>query len=141
MIVVVRYLRPVCLLVAVCAVALAVGGCGPGIPNPYEVSGTVTFGGKPIPKGFITFLPDTTKGNKGPGGGAPIVDGEYRTAAGKGVAGGPYTVKIVGYTGISITAFGEELVDGPHLFLPYVISVDLPKEDTKQDFTVPKPGG
>ena len=118
---------------------LRLAAVGPGIPNPYEVSGTVTFDGKPLPKGFITFLPDTSKGNKGPGGGAPIVDGQYRTPAGKGVAGGPYIVKIVGYSGIATTAFGEELVDGPHLFAPFQTAVDLPKEDTNKDFTVPKP--
>lgn len=137
---VVRYARHTRFLVAACIATLTVSGCGPGTPNPYEVSGTVTFDGKPIPKGFITFLPDTSKGNKGPGGGAPINNGEYRTPTGKGVAGGPYTVKIVGYTGISTTAFGEELVDGPHLFAPFQTTLDLPKENSKKDFTVPKPG-
>ena len=46
--------------------ALLVGtsgcGLGDGLPR-YRVSGTVTYDGKLVPKGFITFTPDTSRGN------------------------------------------------------------------------------
>lgn len=125
------------LLIAL-AMLVTSGGCGSSDKGPprYTVSGTVSFEGKPVPKGFITFLPDTSKGNKGPGGGAEIKAGSYRTATGKGVVGGPYIVKIVGYDGIATSAEGEELPDGQSLFTPYQTAVEFPLEATKQDFQV-----
>jgi hypothetical protein len=124
-----RLLAPLSLVVVL--------GCGDNGGN-YEISGTVTWDGKPIPKGFITFIPDKDKGNSGPGGGAEIVDGKYRTAKGKGIIGGPYIVKIVGYDGIPYKEGGEEVTTGKALFHEYEIAVEFPKESTTKDFTVPK---
>jgi hypothetical protein len=112
-------------------------GCGQGDgPQRFEVSGKVTYNGQPVPKGFITFEPDAEKGNGGPGGGADIVDGSFRTAAGKGVVGGPYLVKIVGYDGVAATVSGEELPEGSPLFVPYETRIEFPKQKTQQDFDV-----
>ncbi len=114
-------------------------GCGGGDDGPprYQLSGNATFAGKPIPKGFITFSPDASKGNSGPGSGAAIENGRYVTEEGKGVVGGPHVVKIVGTDGVPATESGEELPDGKSLFKPFEASADLPKENGEKDFDVP----
>ncbi len=107
-------------------------------PPRFILSGTVTYDGKPVPKGFITIEPDSEKGNTGPGSGAPIADGEFSTPAETGHVGGPHRIRIVGYDGVPTTEEGEELADGKPLFPTYETTVDLPKENGTQDFTVPK---
>jgi hypothetical protein len=105
-------------------------------PQRYTVSGKVTYDGKPVPKGFVTFSPDTEAGNSGPGGGAEVRDGVYQTAPGKGVVGGPHRVRIIGFDGIARTESGEELADGAALFPTYQSTVDFPKADATHDFEV-----
>ncbi len=116
-------------------------GCGgaPAGPTRYTVSGTVTYDKQPVPKGFITFSPDDTAGNKGPGGGAQIINGKFKTDIGKGVVGGPYTIQIVGYDGVPAKVEGEELKDGKPLFSTYMTTLTLPKGDSTQNFDIPKP--
>lgn len=106
-------------------------------PTRYPVSGKVTYGGQPVPKGFVSFEPDSAAGNSGPGGGAPIVDGQYRTPADTGVIGGPHRVRIVGYDGIPASMEGESLPEGKSLFAPYETKFDFPKQSTEKDFDVP----
>lgn len=120
------------------AILLLLGGmgCG-GDSKEFRVTGNVTFDGKPVPKGFITFEPDASKGNTGPGGGAEIRSGSFATTRGKGISGGAYVVKIVGYDGVATTQSGEELPDGRPLFPTYTTKVDFPKESTTKDFAVP----
>jgi len=117
----------------------AMHGCGQTNDGPqrYQVSGSVTYDGKPVVAGFVTFAPDTSKGNTGPGGGAPIRNGQFRTDAGKGIVGGPHVVRIIGYDGIKTVMEGEELVDGKPLFDPFETSIDFPKQDTTHDFVIP----
>jgi hypothetical protein len=68
-------------------------GCGRGSELQREaVSGTVTYQGKPIPDGAITFVP--LKGTQGPGAGALIRDGKYTVVAGGGVPVGTYRVEM-----------------------------------------------
>jgi len=126
-----------CYLPGAAALSLLVFTLGCGGPVPYTVSGKVTFNGKPVPAGYITFAPDGSKGNSGPGGGAPIRDGEYRTEPGKGIVGGPYVVRIVGTEGVPATIQGEQVPEGRPLFAPYVTEVDLPHDSTVRDFEVP----
>lgn len=118
-------------------VVLAVAGCGGG--GDQSLTGTVTFDGKPIKKGFIAFEPDTAKGNTGRGGGALIVDGAYATPRGKGLGGasGAYIVKITGYDGVPTTVSGEELLDGKPLFPTYQTTADLPAGTATKNFDVP----
>lgn len=119
---------------AVLGLAAAVwfaGGCG-SKPGPgtarYHVSGTVTYQGKPVPAGSITFQPDGTRGNAGPAGGAAIQNGKYDTRTSrKGTVGGPHIVQIEGLDG----------PDGNELFPEFTTTVDLPKQNTTQDFDVP----
>ena len=62
-------------------------GCGPSGPRVYEVTGTATLDGTPIPEGDIVFLPEEKA--FGPDAGK-IVDGKYRAE----VKGGKKTVQI-----------------------------------------------
>jgi hypothetical protein len=106
-----------------------IGGCGKD--GLHDVSGKVTFKGKPVPAGWVNFTPDSTKGNNGPQGRARITDGTYNTAGadGKGTVGGPMTVQIQGLDGK-----GQ---DAKPIFAPYEMTLDLPKERTTKDLQIP----
>src|SRR5688572_598759 len=85
------------LLIGICAAFAS--GCSSG-PATFELSGTVTFNGQPVPAGRIDFFPDFAQGNDGPQGYAFIKDGAFDTRkGGKGHAGGPMVVKIEGFDG------------------------------------------
>ncbi len=100
----------------------------------------VTFAGKPVPVGTISFEPDSSQGNRGPGSVAQIKDGKYSTG-GKGPTGGPHIVRITGSDGVPSTIDGRPdgmfLPEGKALFAPYETKVDLPKGATTKDFEVP----
>jgi len=66
---------------------LALAGCG-GDAAIGEVSGTISYGGKPVEEGAITFTPIDGKGRTG---GGEIKDGQYTA---KGVAVGRMKVSI-----------------------------------------------
>ena len=36
-------------------------------PARYDLKGSITYAGKPVPAGYILFAPDKSKGNDGPG--------------------------------------------------------------------------
>lgn len=113
----------------------AVSGCGGNTgPGRYELSGSVTYQDKSVPAGEISFTPDSSKGNSGPGSIARIVDGRYQTEPGKGIVGGAYTVRIYGYDGVAI----PESSDGTPLFPSVTMDVDLPDEGGQYDFKVPE---
>lgn len=102
-------------------------GCGGSSDTTrrFDLSGAVTFEGKPVPAGTILFEPDPGKGNKGPAGFAKIADGKFDTAAGgKGTIGGPHVVRITGS-------------DKATLFSDYVTSADFPQQKATKDFEVP----
>lgn len=112
----------------------ALAGCG-SEEKLYRVSGTVTYNGKPVPKGLIFFDPDGTKGTAGGQGFANIVDGKYDTAAeGQGVRGGAYAVRVNGFDGKE----ANEAPFGQPLFPEYTGSKELPKADSTYDVNVPK---
>ncbi len=104
----------------------------------YDVSGTVTYGGKPVPYGSILFVADVTEGNTAPQGVASIEDGKFDTAkGGRGVIGGTYTVTIKGRT----TEFPPEEDDDegagdPPLFSDFQTTVLFPEENSIQEFEV-----
>jgi hypothetical protein len=115
----------------------AAAGCGGGAGR-YDVSGKVTFGGKPVPAGTVVFEPDAAKGNDGPQGFAPITGGTYDTArGGRGTVGGPHRVTVLGCDGVRVT---ETSPQGKPLFDPYVTAADLPRATTTVDFDVPAAG-
>src|SRR5262245_9737346 len=116
------------------SIATLVAGCSSG-ERTYNVSGAVTYKGKPVPAGDVVFEPDTTNGNSGGPGFAKIKDGRYdtRILEGRGTVGGPHLVRIQGLDGV----VRGELLNGIPLFPEYVTKADLPKKDGEQDFEVP----
>ncbi|UUO07221.1 hypothetical protein M4951_02670 [Blastopirellula sp. J2-11] len=120
----------------------AMNGCDFGSDElkRYAMSGTVTYDGKPIPFGEITFTPDTTQGNSGPGAVATILEGAYHVTGEKGLIGGPHVISITGYTGVpdnGAVMAGTASQPKP-LFARYSTSDDLPLENTTLDVEVPK---
>lgn len=123
--------------IALVVVSMAVVGvgCRPTGPARYDVSGTVTYDGQPVPVGTITFVP--ANGNAGPGGSTGIEAGRFDTAStGKGPTGGPHVAMITGFDGKTIGGI-EKVQEGSPLFIDYREDVDLPKEATIRDFNVP----
>jgi len=66
-------------------------GCAGSEPS---ISGTVKLDGKPLPNGYIQFIP--IEATAGPDAGAAIKDGNYKVVR-AGLAGGNYRVSIKGY--------------------------------------------
>ena len=79
-----------------------VAGCGDSGPPTYPISGAVTFEGKPLPTGSMTFIPQASSARTTV---AKIVDGQYATE----LTEGAWTVNIqaVRETGPVIPALGE----------------------------------
>ena len=78
---------------AVAAVVLGLAGCGGG-SGTVPVRGTVTFKGKPVPSGTVTFIPDVgpqATGEIGPDGSYTLTT--YKT--GDGAVPGSYKVVVV----------------------------------------------
>ena len=122
-----------CTSVAVLGLAVVLAGCGEKGPARHNVSGKVTFAGKPVPAGRIVFEPDSAAGNQGPAGFAEISDGQYDTAkAGQGTVGGPHLARITGLEGKPV---GNATVNP--LFNTYEAKVDLGQGASTHDFDVP----
>lgn len=127
------------LLGAALAGLSVLSGCGEskGIPR-YDLSGEITYDGRPVPGGYISFRPDGKKGNRGPGTSAGIADGHYETDPGEGTVGGPHIAIIHGTDGVPYkTEDGYDIPVGRPLFPKYIIHIDLPKEPAIQVLEVP----
>ena len=115
--------------------ALFVAGCGESEEKLYNISGTITYDGKPVGKGVIHFDPDVTKGAKGTAGFANILNGKYDTAdKGRGVRGGPYAIRINGFDGKE----GPEAPFGQALFPEHIEKHDLQKANSELKIDVKK---
>lgn len=124
-------------MIAASLLIMVIAGCGGDSGPPrYDVSGTVTYNGQPVPEGVISFRPDGSKGNEGPAANANIIDGKYDTSvAGKGTVGGAHVVIIRGFDGEARP--DDELPHGKPLFSEYTTNVDLPKSQGETiDFDV-----
>ncbi len=86
----VRLLIRLGLLVALGGILSVVGGCG---SKPLHVEGNVTFDGKPLSEGAISFEPASGPGRDF---GGVIKDGKYQIASPPGMTGGPMVVRIRG---------------------------------------------
>src|SRR5688572_12551212 len=83
----------------VCLFLLALCGCAQS-SGRFDLSGTVTFKGRPVPAGIIVINPDLSKGNDGPQGFAEIRDGRFDTRArDKGAPSGAVILVIDGFDG------------------------------------------
>lgn len=129
------FVRPGFDTVLLLMLAVAAAGCGGG-QREYELSGLVTYQGKPVPAGHIVFEPDRSKGNKGATGFAKIKAGKFDTRQedGKGTIGGPHLVRILGLDGVA----RGELINGSPIFPEFTTAADLPKENASKDFEVPR---
>ena len=116
------------------------GSAGSDGPQRYQLEGTVTYDGAPVPKGEIMFRPDTGAGNPGPGGYATIEQGTFKVETDKGVVGGPYIFTVSGFDGVPVPApaGGEPTLEGKALFTNVEIKKELPKEDSQIELAVPK---
>lgn len=110
-------------------------GCNRGdAPTLYHVSGSVSFNGRPVPAGQITFEP--AAGASGPAGVAVIKEGKYDTKVeGQGTVGGPHTAIIQGFDGQADPA--NELPLGKPLFVDYRAPLELEKSEGTQNLEVP----
>ncbi|HJZ57850.1 MAG TPA: hypothetical protein VKE74_23020 [Gemmataceae bacterium] len=122
----------------VLALVLALAaGCGGG-EKLYDVSGTVTFDGQPVPAGRVYFDPDPTAGGSGPQGSAAIKDGKFDTAVeGRGVrGGGGYVIRVAAHDG---KVSNENPWGQPLRGTEYEFKKELPKERSELMIDVPKP--
>lgn len=120
-----------------CMLSQSCGAGGSG-ETLYDVSGTVTYAGKPVPYGSILFVADAEEGNTGPQGVAKIEDGKFDTAnAGRGVVGGAYTVIIKGRSTQGSQEDDEGGLNSP-LFSDFKTKASFPKENSVQKFDVPE---
>jgi hypothetical protein len=103
-------------------VLLALCGCG-SASNRFDVSGTITYRGQPLPAGLVMFDPDIAAGHDGPQGFAHIKDGRFdtRLLGGQPVIAGPHRVRIQGFDGQP----GHELPLGKMLFPDYELALPL----------------
>ena len=120
--------------IAIAIVSACLPGCSKSQGPPrYPLSGTVTYGGKPLAAGRISFEPDKARGNKGPGAYGDINAGRYETYPAMGTVGGPHTVVIEGYSGTTPRQWSRRRP----LFHAFVTSTELPLEGATIDFNVP----
>lgn len=120
------------LLAAAGMLLLVAAGCGRTEgPQRYSLRGAVTFKGEPVPVGQIAFEPDTSQGNRGPGGYADIIAGRYATHM--GAISGPHLVRISGQSGPVV----DETQDVT-LFTDYLTSVVIDPKSTELDFDIPE---
>ncbi len=128
-----------------CSTLFLFSGCGGNSdsgPDRFDISGTVTFKGKPVHRGTIVFSPDQSKGNAGPQGAAEIKEGKFDTSVkGKGLVGGHHIITINGFDQVDENAKPKMSSDGmmtpqKPLFPTYTIQKDLPKENSTLDIDV-----
>jgi len=124
-----RFLRATAMAMLLAAIA----GCGQqGSSGLYEISGSVTFAGQPVPGGRIVFEPDEAHGATGMVSIGDITNGGYRTRPQRGFGGGPCRVTIYGTDGTIPTEEKDTA-----LFRPWQTPIDLPREACRRDFDVP----
>jgi hypothetical protein len=126
-------------LTTVTAVAclFASDGCGPPKREIAHLSGKITLNGKPIPAGFINFIP-------GVGGGEAkqfdIKDGQYNTAEGPnpGIYPGENRIYIQGTDGkVPSGADADFWPKGKQVMNPYEFNFTVPSGTNTKDIEVP----
>ena len=123
--------------IGVCLLVGLLHGCGSEDSGPerFVLSGKVTQDGQPVAAGEVVLMPDTAKGNKGPGAVGTITDGTWKTNADKGPVSGPHIVMLTGYSSAEATEPGGA---PPMLFSEYKTNFDVTADASNVDFDVPK---
>lgn len=126
------------MLVAACTGGMLAGCSVDSLEPRYQVSGKVTYAGKPLASGLVKVLPDVANGGIGPGSYAPVKDGIYRTE--EGVCAGPKIIKICGFDGVPVEVVkdGQTVMEQARLFDEYPMQAEVHDEDTVIDFDVPQ---
>lgn len=122
-------------------VLLVSAGCG--TQGRFDVTGSVTFNGKPVPAGTVTFVPMGSPAGR-VAGFCSIRDGRYATRKGRSPGSGPHLAIVDGYDGVAFERRVGDLIEdhplGSPLFPSHSIDVDLPaKHGTVLDFAIPTP--
>jgi hypothetical protein len=113
-------------------------GCGePSSVNRYDVAGHITWNGQPLKAGYVTFNPDSTKGNSGPQGIAMIADGKFdtRLEGGRGASPGAQILDVSGYDGKNTS---EDNPLGRLVFVGYKRSETFDKDIFDLSIEIPK---
>lgn len=114
---------------------LLLPGCQKAEAPKSQLSGKVQFKGKPVPAGYISFMPNSSTGNVGAVKVAQIRDGVYDTTqeSEPGIPPGATTVRVAGFDGKKVKGFGQ----GKQIFNAYEMKITVPPGTTTLDFTVP----
>ena len=133
-----RVVKHLLAFVMLCAIFVLVGCSSESTRPRYQVSGTVTYAGEPVPSGLVKFEPDVDKGGVGPGSYAPIKNGTYCTE--EGLCAGPVKVRICGMDGVEheVVKDGETVMEESPLFDEYPTEAEVQQQDTVVDFEIPK---
>jgi len=124
-----------CLILS--ALALFMTGCE-SKPPMSQISGTVTYKGKPIPAGNVMFTPDVSIA-----GGQirmfMVTDGVFDSSKdpSPGLMPGKYDVTIAGYDGKKIPMYFQ----GKQIFNAVKEPIEVGTGSTKKDFVVPDSAG
>src|SRR5262245_59199772 len=127
---------------ALVGAVLVLSGCGEARKR-HQVSGTVTYQGKPVKMGSIRFEAEESVGDFAPACYAPITDGRYETKPEDSPTTGRYRVQVMG---IDVPRIKKDGPPGtpwemPALFQPYSTTVEIPPPNGRFDIEVPDPGG
>jgi len=117
----------------ICLLLSAACGSDSTGPERFELSGKVMLNGEPVPAGQVILMPDTAKGNKGPGAVGTIEDGHWHTNPGKGPVSGPHIAMLNGFAAAEPTIPGGE---PPMLFTEYRTEIDVTSNASDVDFDV-----
>jgi hypothetical protein len=125
-------------LAAMIVVALA--GCGGDEPfERYEITGQVSYQGKPVENGSIVFEPQASAGNLAPTAYGKIEGGEFTTPKEQGPTKGAYLVRVNGvdHSKMKPAAAPGEPVETPALFPEHRFEVEIPPPDNRLEIVVP----
>lgn len=116
-------------------VLIGLAGCT-SKPPMAQLSGTVTFQGKPVPAGWISFTPEAGVGTVRV---CQIKDGVYdsSTEGETGIFPGKNLVKIAGFDGKKIPMWGQ----GKQIFNPVDDVVEISAGTSTRDFVIPEAAG
>jgi hypothetical protein len=130
-------------VLAFCFVSFAGTGCSKDALQRQEVTGMITYKGKPVPVGKIEFYPVSDGGSKH-GESASIKDGVYTIPKDKGLPPGKYTVRINAPDRVTeaVGAPGSDMGPPPKELLPkqyneeskLSATIEVKKEPNQADF-------